>query len=104
MIAILGTGYIASALVREARRRNRAVYVLSRSSVDYTKFAHLRAFLADARPELLINAAGFVGHPNGSRRDVSYRLGGSIDGYRRRRNGHKRELGCAWRWLGGYCR
>lgn len=64
MIAILGTGYIASALTQEARRRNRAVYVLSRSSVDYTKFAHLRAFLADARPELLINAAGFIGHPN----------------------------------------
>lgn len=64
LILILGTGYVAQAFVRHLRMRSRRYVTLSRSQVDYTRFAWLRDTLSDIRPNLLINAAGFVGKPN----------------------------------------
>lgn len=65
MIVVLGgSGYIGEAMVATLREQGRAHRVLARSEVDYTRFDVLREFLAAARPEFLINAAGYTGKPN----------------------------------------
>ena len=65
MIVLLGAaGYIGQSFSRELTRRGEEFIPLSRSAVDYTRFDVLRKFFADTRPEFVINAAGYAGHPN----------------------------------------
>jgi dTDP-4-dehydrorhamnose reductase len=65
MILLLGgTGYIGQAFIHELERRGADFRVLSRRELDYTRFDVLLPFLRFARPEFLINAAGYTGKPN----------------------------------------
>lgn len=64
LILILGTGYVAQSFGRHLSKQDRRYVMLSRSQTDYTRFSNLRSVLADLRPDLLINAAGFIGKPN----------------------------------------
>ena len=65
MIAILGgQGYIGSAYRRYLESRNLSVYSVSRSVIDYTDRDTLLNFLREAKPDFLINTAGYTGTPN----------------------------------------
>jgi dTDP-4-dehydrorhamnose reductase len=65
MIVLLGaTGYIGEAFEIEVRRRDWPLHCLSRVDIDYSRFETLYDFLKTARPEFLINAAGYTGKPN----------------------------------------
>jgi dTDP-4-dehydrorhamnose reductase len=65
MILLLGgTGYIGQAFAGELQRRGLDYRALSRRELDYTRFDLLRAHLQSARPEFVINAAGYTGKPN----------------------------------------
>lgn len=65
MIYLLGaTGYLGSAYEKHFQRRKIPFRSLTRSQVDYTDFATLRAALRAEKPEFLINAAGYTGKPN----------------------------------------
>lgn len=65
MILLLGgTGYVGEAFETELGRRDWAYRTVSRSEADYTRFDRLRALLAEARPEFVINCAGYTGKPN----------------------------------------
>ena len=65
MIILLGsTGYIGQAFAREIQRRGYPCKLLSRESLDYTRFDILFHYVRQIKPELLINAAGFTGRPN----------------------------------------
>ena len=65
MILLLGgSGYIGEAFVSELQRRQWPHRALSRRDVDYTRFDVLLELLRSARPDFLINAAGYTGKPN----------------------------------------
>ncbi len=65
MIVLLGaSGYIGQAFAQILRERNRPFASLSRSRHDYTRPDELLRFLDEAKPEFLINAAGYTGKPN----------------------------------------
>jgi dTDP-4-dehydrorhamnose reductase len=65
MIYLLGgSGYIGSAYKRYFDRRGIPFRSISRSEVDYTDVATLRAVLRTEKPEFVINAAGYTGKPN----------------------------------------
>jgi dTDP-4-dehydrorhamnose reductase len=65
MILLLGaTGYIGEAFAGELTRRGQAFTALSRKQADYTRFDVLLKYLQSAKPEFLINAAGYTGKPN----------------------------------------
>ena len=65
MILLLGvTGYVGEAFEAELRRRGWVYRRVSRSEADYTRFDRLRALLAEARPEFVVNCAGYTGKPN----------------------------------------
>ncbi len=65
MIVVLGAGgYIGRAFVAELEARGLPYQGLSRSECDYTRFDQLAAVLRDAKPDFLVNAAGFTGKPN----------------------------------------
>lgn len=65
MILLLGgSGYVGTAFQKVLRHRDIEFRNLSRADLDYTNTATLLAFLRDAKPEFLINAAGFTGKPN----------------------------------------
>lgn len=65
MILLLGgTGYIGEAFEKVLTERGYPFTILSRKSLDYTKFNRLLEFLKQNRPEFVINAAGFTGRPN----------------------------------------
>lgn len=65
MIVLLGgNGYVGSAYRRLFDSRGLPFLSLSRSEVDYTDPAALRAKLRGVKPDLLINAAGYTGKPN----------------------------------------
>ena len=65
MILLLGaTGYIGQAFATELTRRSVLFRAVSRREVDYTRFEPLLALLRDAKPEFLINCAGYTGKPN----------------------------------------
>ena len=65
MIALLGaTGYIGQAFANVLRERNKPFTALSRKTLDYTRFDALVGFLRDAKPEFLVNLAGYTGKPN----------------------------------------
>ncbi|HTI68963.1 MAG TPA: sugar nucleotide-binding protein [Candidatus Limnocylindria bacterium] len=65
MIVLLGaTGYVGAAFARELKKRQLSFVAVSRSSVDYSRFERLVAFLRDTKPEFVVNAAGYTGKPN----------------------------------------
>ncbi len=65
MIWLIGaSGYVGAAFARELARRGREFKAVSRADIDCTHFAPLHAALREARPEFVINAAGFTGKPN----------------------------------------
>ncbi|HEX4645631.1 MAG TPA: sugar nucleotide-binding protein, partial [Verrucomicrobiae bacterium] len=65
MILLLGaTGYIGEAFAGELTRRGQPFTTLSRKQADYTRFEILLKYLQSAKPEFLINAAGYTGKPN----------------------------------------
>jgi dTDP-4-dehydrorhamnose reductase len=65
MIVLLGaTGYIGGQFARALRERGIRFVAPLRSETDYGRFTVLREFLEKARPEFLINAAGYTGKPN----------------------------------------
>lgn len=65
MTLLLGaTGYIGHAFASELARRGQAYRAVSRAEVDYTRFEPLLSLLCDARPDFLVNCAGYTGKPN----------------------------------------
>ncbi len=65
MILLLGgSGYVGLAYQRLLARLGIPFRNLARKELDYTNGAQLADFLADHRPEFLINAAGYTGKPN----------------------------------------
>ncbi len=65
MILLLGaTGYVGQAFAAELARRNVPFRAVSRSTADYTRFRPLRELLRTARPDFLVNCAGYTGKPN----------------------------------------
>jgi dTDP-4-dehydrorhamnose reductase len=65
MIVLLGaTGYVGSQFVSELRARGWPFVAPSRSERDYSRFDALLELLRQAKPEFLINAAGYTGKPN----------------------------------------
>ena len=65
MILLLGaSGYIGQAFEHELRQRNQPFASLTRAQCDYTRFEVLLKHLQSARPEFVINAAGYTGKPN----------------------------------------
>jgi len=65
MLTLLGsTGYIGQAFAAELKRRGLPFETLSRSQLDYTRFEDCLAYLRQARPAFVINAAGYTGKPN----------------------------------------
>ena len=65
MILLLGgTGYIGQAFASELHARQLEHRSLSRHELDYTRFDVLLGVLRSARPQFVINAAGYTGKPN----------------------------------------
>src|SRR6266853_5497259 len=65
MILLLGaSGYVGQAFARELARRGQAFKPLSRYEAEYSRFDVLLEYLQKARPEFVINAAGYTGKPN----------------------------------------
>lgn len=62
MVLLLGaTGCVGQAFARELRRRGMCYIPLSRNAFDYTRFDLLFDYVRRIRPELVVNAAGFMG-------------------------------------------
>jgi UDP-glucose 4,6-dehydratase len=65
MIVLLGaTGYIGRQFADSLRRCGWPFAAPSRATLDYTRFDALLEFLRQAKPDFLINAAGYTGKPN----------------------------------------
>jgi dTDP-4-dehydrorhamnose reductase len=65
MILLLGgSGYMGQAFGRELAARGCAVAAPTRAEVDYTRFEPLTGLLRRAKPDLVINSAGYTGKPN----------------------------------------
>ena len=65
MILLLGgTGYFGAAYRRLFATRGIAYRNVSRTERDYSQPGILRELLREARPEFLINCAGYTGKPN----------------------------------------
>ena len=65
MILLLGgAGYVGHAYQQLLSERGLSFRTVSRKDLDYTQPAQLRSLLAEARPDFLINAAGYTGKPN----------------------------------------
>jgi dTDP-4-dehydrorhamnose reductase len=65
MIYLLGgTGYVGSAYAALLKRKGIPFRNLRRAELDYTNPVLLRDELKRAKPEFLINAAGYTGRPN----------------------------------------
>ena len=65
MIWVLGaTGYIGQAFVRELQARRLDFRPLSRADFDYSDRRTFATRLANEKPYLVIQAAGFTGRPN----------------------------------------
>ena len=65
MIYLLGgSGYVGQAYQALLKRKELAFVNLRRADVDYSNVSVLTAALKAARPEFLINAAGYTGKPN----------------------------------------
>lgn len=64
-IILLGaSGYIGQAFARELAARSLPFEAPARSRADYTRFDVLTELLRRAKPDFLINAAGYTGKPN----------------------------------------
>ena len=64
-LVLLGaTGYVGQAFARELAARSIAFEAPSRARTDYTRFEVLTELLRRAKPDFLINAAGYTGKPN----------------------------------------
>lgn len=64
-LAILGAaGFVGSACQQAALAAGYECWPVSRARVDYTRPTVLREFLESARPDFLINCAGYTGRPN----------------------------------------
>jgi len=61
VVAILGTGFVAQAYARSLHYLGYHPIILSRSWWDYTNHADFRFFLKSAKPDWVINCAGFTG-------------------------------------------
>ena len=65
MILLLGaTGYLGRAFAAELRKRKIPFTPLTRRALDYTRFDILFNYLHKLKPDFVINAAGYPGHPN----------------------------------------
>lgn len=65
MILLIGaSGYIGSAFAWELERRQEPFFKWPASKVSPVKFTTLSQWLEDNHPSLVINAAGYTGHPN----------------------------------------
>lgn len=65
MILLLGgSGYVGGAFGEELQRRGQTFRVIARRELDYTRFDRLLDLLRVAKPDFLINAAGYTGKPN----------------------------------------
>jgi dTDP-4-dehydrorhamnose reductase len=65
MIVILGgEGYVAKAFQKLLQKQGVAFSILQRATLDYTQSHILAAYLSNAKPEFLINCAGYTGKPN----------------------------------------
>jgi dTDP-4-dehydrorhamnose reductase len=65
MIYLLGgSGYVGSAYQALLQRKGIPFRNLRRAEYDYTDSAALTAVLREAKPDFLINAAGYTGKPN----------------------------------------
>ncbi len=65
MLLLLGaSGYVGHAFANELFRRGCGFIPLTRKAIDYTNFNILFEYLRKIRPEFLINASGFTGHPD----------------------------------------
>src|SRR5262245_48151930 len=64
VVVLGGSGYIGEAFVAALRRRKQSFSAISRRELDYSRFDLLLRFLKEAKPEFLINAAGYTGKPN----------------------------------------
>src|SRR5215831_7355259 len=65
MILLLGaTGYVGRAFSAELERRQIPFTGLARAKLDYSRFEVLLDHLRRTTPELVINAAGYIGIPN----------------------------------------
>ena len=64
IILLGGTGYIGRAFARELAARALPFEAPARGRTDYTRFDVLSELLRRAKPDFLINAAGYTGKPN----------------------------------------
>src|SRR6266853_570152 len=65
MILLLGAiGYLGQAFATELRRRGHGFIPLTRKAIDYTHFETLFDYVRKAKPEFVLNAAGYTGRPN----------------------------------------
>ena len=64
IILLGGTGYIGQVFARELTARALAFEAPARGQTDYTRFDVLTGLLRRAKPDFLINAAGYTGKPN----------------------------------------
>ena len=64
ILLIGGTGYVGLKFQEILSSRNIEFRNLSRSEVDYYDFKTLNDVIANAKPELVLNAGGFTGKPN----------------------------------------
>ncbi len=65
MVLLFGaSGYIGRAFSEELAARKVAYVPVSRSGLDYSNFRVVYDFVKKIGPELVINAAGFIGRPN----------------------------------------
>ncbi|MDR1192286.1 MAG: sugar nucleotide-binding protein [Verrucomicrobiales bacterium] len=64
IILLGGTGYVGQAFQRLLTVSGVEFQNVSRSEVDYTRVEQLSSLLAAARPDFLINCAGYTGKPN----------------------------------------
>ncbi|HVU28525.1 MAG TPA: sugar nucleotide-binding protein [Verrucomicrobiae bacterium] len=65
MILLLGaSGYMGQAFATELRRRRYSFIPLTRKAIEYSDFAILFDYVRKIKPEFVINAAGYPGHPN----------------------------------------
>ena len=64
IILLGGTGYIGQVFARELAARALAFEAPARGQTDYTRFDVLTELLRRAKPDFLINAAGYTGKPN----------------------------------------
>ena len=65
MIILLGgSGYVGGAFQEYFRKQQIEFRSIARSEYDYTDKDALNQLLKDAKPDFLINAAGYTGKPN----------------------------------------